>query len=1379
MLTTPTTSLRRMLASTLTVFVACAAFVQGASAQSSAPAVIGSFAATQTPPSSFGSVIQTNIDNYGNWIIPDSGNNGLYEVPAGGGPIITLAPSGTSGDGATSASDGPIIGATFDSYNNMYLSGAWSNCALMFPWDAAKQTWDGLSTLSLTNSAASLCGTAPYGFAKYSVYVDNYGSGSTAGSINYFQPYPLAMLPGNVLVVSNQTGPMPIFTVQIDYPGNDPTSSNCTSLGNCSPTAAPGTSTVIIEQMTAKAYTLAGDKFGNIYFTEASGGLVGAYMVPAGVANLTSDTDPSIVRVDPNLTGVTGVATDANGNVYISNNDTTGNTSGVYVVPANSATGTPNISAAYLLTPIPAVASVSVDLTRGLLYVPTTNNGLATVSFAAAELGATATGAPAATSQPVYLAFNQAETPGPFTLQEAGTATPDFMVGTGGTCVAGTAQAAMTGCTVNVTLDPQNAGNVSASLLTQDSSGNLLDLFDLHGTGTGAAVNVFPGGETPSDAGLKTPAQVAVDAAGNTYVADSGLNEVLMFAKGSATGTVIGTGLTQPTGVAVDGAGDVFIADSGSGTVVEIPVGTAGLNAAGQITLKSGLGMTGLNLATDGAGHLYIADPQNKQVVKLTNPGAGVAAAAQTETDLNTASGYNFLAPAAVATDSSEDLYVADGSNLVEVTPSGTQSTPLTSLSAATGLVVDPSGSVYIAEPGGVVRVPSVGGTLTASAQQTIALDVTNPTSVALDPQEDLYIADATNGDVDMVSASASTDFGTQATPTSVMPPVTYTVLNSGNSGLTVSGFSSTPDYSVTSEDCSGGSTPLDPNASCSATVTFNPGPGDSGTLLGFVQVQGNEANQPVGVEATGVGAALAGSTTTMAVSSPTVDNAPVLVTVTPTTAGTTPAPTGSVTLTISGGGLASPMVVNGTLSAGTGGTGTATLTPPQLPAGSYMFAVSYQGDRVYSGSDTSAAVTLAPSPILLGQPTLEQSETQDGTYIAEPGATLNSDGSCCATYGSAYVNGVLYVLSSGQGALESYDGTPANIYYKYPMTVTTTSGAPLLGNPVYQGSVQTATNYGTVTFTITGPTSFDTTAAQTGCAAVAVNADGTANFQTTCLPIDTSNNSIPDIETSYTVSPSYSPAYLSPGSDNPNYSAVAGTSFTVAALAHPMVVITADPSSLSVAKGSSASTTLTLTSLLGYGYTGANGNQVNYALPVDLQCDGLPAYATCSFSYPAAPAASQWDPNPDPDAVYVTPIGTPTPDGESVGPGQVVMTITTNIPTGEGASLMHRSGGTEWAAMFGLGLLGLAFGKRRSLRGRLMVMLLVLLTSGIVAGSTGCSTTQLGGSQQVTPAGTFQVLVTARQTGSAYIVADTSSPWVYGSGDQVSLPFTVNVTVQ
>src|SRR6185312_1321909 len=382
--------------------------------------------------------------------------------------------------------------------------------------------------------------------------------------------------------------------------------------------------------------------------------------------------------------------------------------------------------------------------------------------------------------------FNSAVTPASFAIVEAGAATPDFLLAAGGTCAAGTAYAAKSGCTQNVTLSPHAAGIVSAKLVVVDASGNVLGSMVLHGTGTGSAIQVLAGGESALGTGLKTPVQVAVDAGGTTYVADSGLGAVEVFPKGSggvAAKATVGKNLTAPTGVAVDGAGDVFIADSGN--VIEVPNGPAGLVAAGQITLKSGLG-TKLNLATDGVGHLYIADPSNHQVVKLGNLGGSFGALAQTEVDLG-----GFTAPSTVATDSTGNLYVVDGSNLIQVTPGGTQTTLLTSLSNATGLAVDPSGSVYVAEAAGTVRIPNQSGTLTPSAQNTIAPTVTNATSVAVDSAENVYITDGTAEHVDLVSASSSTNFGTLTSTTGTQAN-SYTILNAGNAPLNISGFTGT-----------------------------------------------------------------------------------------------------------------------------------------------------------------------------------------------------------------------------------------------------------------------------------------------------------------------------------------------------------------------------------------------------------------------------------------------------------------------------------------------------------------------------------------------------------------------------------------------------------
>jgi hypothetical protein len=129
-------------------------------------------------------------------------------------------------------------------------------------------------------------------------------------------------------------------------------------------------------------------------------------------------------------------------------------------------------------------------------------------------------------------------------------------------------------------------------------------------------------------------------------------------------------------------------------------------------------------------------------------------------------------------------------------------------------------------------------------------------------------------------------------------------------------------------------------------------------------------------------------------------------------------------------------------------------------------------------------------------------------------------------------------------------------------------------------------------------------------------------------------------------------------------------------------------------------------------------------------------------------------------------------------------MTITNNIPTGTTASLHSGPVETTFAAVFGLGLLGMTFRKKRALLARLAAMACVMVCVGVVAGVSGCSTKQLGTSSGDTksPAGTYKVIVTAKQSGSAFIAATTPGGTSYnvaGNQNQMSLPFTINVTIQ
>jgi hypothetical protein len=131
---------------------------------------------------------------------------------------------------------------------------------------------------------------------------------------------------------------------------------------------------------------------------------------------------------------------------------------------------------------------------------------------------------------------------------------------------------------------------------------------------------------TIAASGLSLPFGVAVDAAGNVYIADT-LNSAIkewMTADDLVT-PIIDRGLAQPRRVAVDGGGNVYIADPPNNVVKEW------MAASGAVIA---LASTGLNypwaVAVDGAGNVYIADTGNNAIKEL--PHAFVDPTAKIET---------------------------------------------------------------------------------------------------------------------------------------------------------------------------------------------------------------------------------------------------------------------------------------------------------------------------------------------------------------------------------------------------------------------------------------------------------------------------------------------------------------------------------------------------------------------------------------------------------------------------------------------------------------------------------------------------------------------------------------------------------------------------
>ena len=1245
------------------VVAAAAAVLLGAlgtAAAAQTPAVVSSSLQAVPHNETYGAPWQNAVNRRGDFALLDFKSGGLYIFPATGGPEVSFAPNLLAG-GFTDS------GIAIDPRNNnMYIDDNYNGGLLELAWDAATQSYD----IPAKQVATSL-------------------SGDLGGSCgNYFQSAGLSINDSGLLAVGTENGcGVEIFTVQINTDGTF------------------GAATPIVANMTARARTLAIDDAGNVYFTEDAG-LPGVRYIPAGVSGLAIDT--GVARIDPNLGNVIGVSVDKNGNVYIADS-----AAGVYLEPLVA--GAPSATGAVLLTTAPAQSNVSLDTRHGTLFVPVSSyNGfkdVVDVLLNRVEAGSVAVGSSAATPATVYYTFSGAVTPASFNVLESGTAAPDFAVVTGGTCAAGTAYAAAGTCTVMVSFTPHMAGDLAATLQMLDASGNVLASTALHGVGTSAQVLITPSVETTVGTGLKVPQQIAADAAGNVFVADSAGGRVIEFAAGSSAtsaGTAVGTGFVAPTGVAADRAGNVFVADSGK--VYMIPVGAAGLNSAAQSMIGSGFGAN-LQLAVDAKGNVFVSDPANGRIAQLSPLVNGTVELDRTP-----------YAPIdAIAADGSGDLFIASGNTLYELDSVGVRSTLLTTLPTVNGLAVDASGSVYITTASSVIRIPFENGALNTADQVVLTKNVTAPTSVAIDAAGNAYVANATAGNVDFISLNGLLNLGT-LTSTSGTNSGTVQITNDGVAALTITGFSSTPDFSVTSTTCTG--TAIAAGSSCSATVTFNPGPGDQGALTAALAVQGNQANTGVVINVSGVGASLAASVTSITVGKPTVTSAPVVVTVKPAS-GTTPVPTGSVTLTVSATGSPAYTFTQ-TLT-----NGTTTFNPTEIPVGTYTYKAVYQGDRVYGSSNASSSGTVTAGTIRFIQP-----------------ATTP-----------------IYVLAAGTGAQPPYDGSDLPYRYHYPLQVVTADGQPLVGVPEY--SVNPKTGVKTLTGYDYGEVKYVVSGNGPGCGSgttAKVDNLGAANQDTSCLGIDTSNTGIYNLQTSYTLTPVYD-GYDATGTFNPNYTPVTGTSFTIIALRNPVVQISSNPGSLSVAAGSTTSATMTLTSLLGYGVLGAAGNLNNYSLPLQLTCSNLPAHSTCSFAYPTP------DPS-DPQSTAVTPTAT----------GTVVMTLHTNVAVGTSTSMVRHTE-VVFAGMSLAGLCLLMLRRRRFSRLPVLSVALLLMGSAAVASVAGCgSSSNAAKPVLTTPAGTYAVSVTATQAGYKVIPDPAHAGQtitVYGSGNQMSLPFTINVTVQ
>jgi len=292
---------------------------------------------------------------------------------------------------------------------------------------------------------------------------------------------------------------------------------------------------------------------------------------------------------------------------------------------------------------------------------------------------------------------------------------------------------------------------------------------------------------------FNNPTGLAIDAAGNLYVADYGNNLIREITPAGLVSTFAGSGnvgnidaagslasFNEPAGITIDPSGNLFVADAGSDLVRKISsagvvVTIAGSDSTGFI---NGMGInsaffTPFGLTVDANDNVYVADAGNNMIRKITSAGLVSTFAGVSDTaTFTTAAPSPIINPTGVAIDVSGNVYVANylGNDILFINPAGIVSI-LTGKSDTTGAVngslksatfylpnsvaLDVQHNLYVSDgvnnlirkitPAGVVSTFAGSGAAGALDSVGTAASFNGPAGLTVDPSGNVYVADSNN----------------------------------------------------------------------------------------------------------------------------------------------------------------------------------------------------------------------------------------------------------------------------------------------------------------------------------------------------------------------------------------------------------------------------------------------------------------------------------------------------------------------------------------------------------------------------------------------------------------------------------------------------------
>lgn len=316
-----------------------------------------------------------------------------------------------------------------------------------------------------------------------------------------------------------------------------------------------------------------------------------------------------------------------------------------------------------------------------------------------------------------------------------------FAGGTSGVLVGGLNHAGGIAVDVGGNLYIADTGNNQIRRITRTPAGGAFII-----AGSGIADYSGDGGPA-TGAQFSDARSVALDATGDLYIADAGNHTVRVVAPNGVIVTVAGNGIAgfsgdggpaglaklhQPQGVAVGASGELYIADTGNGLVRKISADSGVITTVAPPLSAGYFTLTPVALTSGLAGELYISNRFNNQVYKLLPNGVHTSVAGTS------------YAPACIP-------YPSGWGGCTEQPPA-----PLGDGGPATGarlfpagLAIDAAGDLYIADAGdGLVRMVSpnqIISTVAGNPGASTTRLLNDPEGVAIDAAGNQYIADYAN----------------------------------------------------------------------------------------------------------------------------------------------------------------------------------------------------------------------------------------------------------------------------------------------------------------------------------------------------------------------------------------------------------------------------------------------------------------------------------------------------------------------------------------------------------------------------------------------------------------------------------------------------------